>query len=123
MRTRRKRKKSNIKIIPIVGLVFLRAVIWVWKSTEAHKLSRQLTELENAQKTLIEDNKLLRAELLNHRSISYIDKCVRQRYGMTYDVKERMVLIDNPDKKSNHDRSLFVSLGNNIVDFIRKMLE
>jgi len=79
----------------IVPVLFLLAILWVWKSTTAKSLSKQLSDLEKQKKTLIEDNKRLLAELEQYRSIGWIDSKARKEFGMTYDIKDQLIMFDN----------------------------
>ena len=123
MKRRRKKKDGKSKAIAIIGFVFLLAVLWVWKSIEAHKLSRELTGLENAKNTLVENNKHLKAELEKFKSIAYVDSCVRTKYGMTYNVKQRMVLFDSSLKKPKVNRNMFADIYNFLIDGVKGILE
>ncbi len=109
-------------IKPLVLFGFLLAILWVWKSNEADKLSRRLTQLEREKKTLIDHNKLLHVKLEKHRSIAWIDSCVRQNYKMTYDVKKRIVLFDKPALKPGVNQSLMAGLGNFFVRTYRSLI-
>jgi len=95
LRHNRKRNKLSKKLKIIVPALFVVAILWVWKSTTAKELSRHLTGLEQQRKTLVEDKKRLLAELEQYRSISWIDSRVRANYGMTYDIKNRLILFEN----------------------------
>ncbi|MCD6161654.1 MAG: hypothetical protein J7K40_04475 [candidate division Zixibacteria bacterium] len=111
MKPRRKKKKQFVQVKLLFPVLFFLAVIWVWKSNEADRLSRQLTQLERAKKNLAEQNRRFYVELEKYRSIAWIDNCVRQNYGMTYDVKKRIVLFDKTTAKQKIDQSLFASVG------------
>lgn len=121
MAKRRKKKENKSKVLTITALFFLLAVLWVWKSIEAHKLSRELTSLENTRKELIESNKHLKAELARLHSIAYIDSCVRHKYGMTYEVKERIVLFDKSGAKKKKNLNMFADLFRDIINQIKKV--
>jgi hypothetical protein len=108
-RYKRKKKKNHLKLI-IPG-IFMLAVLWVWKSIETDRLSRVLTSQERAKKVMIEKNKQLQAELEKYRSIAWVDSCVRQKYGMTYNVKQRIVLYDLPVAHPAISRSFLAGLG------------
>jgi hypothetical protein len=98
----RRRKKSGklfrtFKLF--IPVLFILSILWVWKSTAAKSLSRQLTRLEHQRITLIEDNKRLLAELEQYRSVGWVDSRVRNNFGMTYDIKNRVILLENPKAK------------------------
>ena len=95
MRHKRKSGKINKAFRLIVPVLFLLSILWVWKSTAAKSLSKQLSLLEKQKKTLIEDNKRLLAELEQYRSVGWIDSKVRNEYGMTYDIKNQVILLEN----------------------------
>ncbi|MCP4583337.1 MAG: hypothetical protein GY839_17150 [candidate division Zixibacteria bacterium] len=122
MARRRKKKKSNNKIVFIIPIVFGLAILWVWKSTEAHNLSRELTRIENTKKQMIEKNKLLKAELEKYRSISWIDGCAR-KYGLTYEVKERLVLFEKTTKRPERNRNLFAGMADIIIKGIKTVID
>ena len=123
MRTNRKRKKTFNRFKLVIPIVFVLAVMWVWKSNEADKLSRRLTELERTKKNIIEQHKLLHIELEKYRSIGWIDRCARQNYRMTYNVKKRIVLFDRPNEVQKQNRSLFASMGGFIGRIYRSLIE
>jgi hypothetical protein len=104
----------------IIPAIFALAVLWVWKSTEAVKFSRTLTEVGQVKKELVEENKRLKVKLEFYSSISWIDSCVCRRYGMTYDVKKRIVVFDNPIEKTKNDRSLFAGLGDIAGEILKR---
>jgi hypothetical protein len=118
LRSRRRRKKSNNRIFLVIGLAFMLAVLWVWKSIEAHNMARQLSSLETEKKQILESNKLLKAERERLCSIGCIDTRARA-YGMSYEVKSRMVLFDMPVKIHREDKNIFVSVG----DYLAKLAE
>lgn len=120
---RRKKKESKSKVFLTIALVFLLAVLWVWKSIEAHKLSRELTQLESSRKVLVENNKQLKADLARLRSISWIDNCVRNKYGMTYEVKERMVLFDKAQHRNRPNRNMFANIISEFIKQTKKVFE
>lgn len=95
MRHRRKSSQIAKTFRLIVPVLFILSILWVWKSTAAKNLSRQLSNLESKKKALIEDNKRLLAELEQYRSVGWIDSKVRKEFGMTYDVKNQMILFEN----------------------------
>jgi hypothetical protein len=95
LRHKRKSGKLFRTFKLFIPILFILSILWVWKSTAAKSLSRQLTRLENQKKTLIEDNKRLQAELEQYRSVGWIDSRVRTDYGMTYDIKNRVILLEN----------------------------
>lgn len=95
MRHKRRSGKLTKSFRLIVPVLFLLSILWVWKSTAAKSLSKQLSNLENQKKTLIEDNKRLLAELEQYRSIGWIDSKVRNEFGMTYDIKNQVILLEN----------------------------
>jgi cell division protein FtsB len=93
---RHKRKSKLFKTFKLfIPVLFILSILWVWKSTAAKGLSQQLTRAEKQKKTLIEDNKRLQAELEQYRSVGWIDSRVRTDYGMTYDIKNRMIFMEN----------------------------
>jgi hypothetical protein len=106
----------------IIPIIFALAVLWVWKSTVALSLSKELTGLERNKKEIIEQNKRLRAELDKYHSIAWIDGCVRQ-YGWSYEVKQRVVLFDTPAPKLESDRSMFVSLADMIIKQLKMVID
>ncbi len=122
-RRSRKKKESKSKMFTVIAFIFLLAVLWVWKSIEAHKLSRELTELESARVELVENNKHLNAELSRLRSIAWVDSCVRFKYGMTYEVKERMVLFDKGQVRNRVNRNMFANSVSKLIDWVKKVLE
>jgi hypothetical protein len=111
----RRKKEAHGRIILLIVAAFILAVLWVWKSIEAHDLSQELTRLERTRTQLIENNKLLRAELEHYRSIAWIDNCVRSRLHMTHDVGERMMLAEEPIKSPKRNKNMFVSLADMFV--------
>jgi hypothetical protein len=94
LRFKRKKSKIPFQLKLLVPIVFFLAILWVWKSTEATNLSRQLTELERTKNKMTEENKRLMAELEKYRSIAWIDSCVRSGSDMTYDIKNRLILYE-----------------------------
>jgi cell division protein FtsL len=122
LRSRRKKKESKNRLALIIGLAFLLAVLWVWKSIQAHDMARELTSLENEKRRITESNKQLKAELEKLHSIAWIDSCARQ-YGMTYEVKKRLVLFDQPMEKQRQDRSVLVSVADYIVNLGRRLIK
>jgi len=122
LRSRHNKKNSHNRAILIIPIIFALAVLWVWKSTVALSLSKELTKLERDKTEIIEQNKHLRAELDKYHSIAWIDRCVRQ-YGWSYEVKQRMVLFDKPSPKSEPNRNMFVSLADMIVREIKMVIE
>jgi hypothetical protein len=116
LRFKRKKNKIPFQFKAAVPFVFLLAIMWVWKSTAATNLSRQLTGLDRAKSDIIEENKRLSAELEKYRSISWIDTCVRFRSNMTYDVKNRLILYEKSQimPKSESNLGLYAS----VLDFI-----
>jgi hypothetical protein len=105
----------------MIPALFAIAVIWVWKSTEVDKLSRRMTELNQVKRNLIEENKRLKVKLESYRSISWIDSCACRQYGMTYNVKKRVVVFENPIEKKRKDRNLFAGLGNIAGEIVKKL--
>jgi hypothetical protein len=95
LRHKRKNGKLAKTFKLFVPVLFLLSILWVWKSTAAKSLSRQLSRLENQKTTLIEDNKRLLAELEQYRSVGWIDSKVRNEFGMTYDIKDRVIMLEN----------------------------
>lgn len=122
MRSRRNKKNAQNRVLLIIPVIFALAVLWVWKSTEALSLSKELTLLERNKKEIIEQNKHLRAELDKYRSIAWIDSCVR-KYGWSYDVKQRLVLYDKPTPKSEQDRNLLVSMADMIIKGLKTVID
>lgn len=123
MRSRRKKKETKSKAALIVGLAFILAVLWVWKSIEAHNMARELSNLDNEKKRIVEDNKNLKAELEKLRSIAWVDSCVRTNYGMTYGVKERMVLFDSAVEKKAVSRNMFASTADYLIEWAKIIFE
>jgi len=121
LRPRYKHKKNKNRLKLLIPGVFLLAVLWVWKSIEADKLSRELTSQERTKKMIIEKNKQLHAELEKYRSIAWVDSCVRQRYGMTYEVKSRIMMHDLPVERPAIPRSFMAGLGDMVEKAIRTM--
>jgi len=119
---RRKKKKSNNIIAFIIPIIFGLAILWVWKSTEAHNLSRELTRVEKTKTQMIEKNKLLKAELEKYRSISWIDGCARE-YGLTYEVKERLVLFERSGKKPERNRNLIAGMADMFIKGIKTIID
>lgn len=95
MRYKKKSGKLFKTFKLFIPVLFILAILWVWKSTAAKSLSRELTLLEKQRKTLIEDNKRLLAELEQYRSVDWIDSRARTDYGMTSDFKNRVFLLEN----------------------------
>jgi hypothetical protein len=122
LRSRHNKKSGHNRAILIIPVIFTLSVLWVWKSTVALSLSKELTKLERDKTEIIEQNKHLRAELDKYHSIAWIDSCVRQ-YGWSYEVKQRMVLFDKPALKSEPNRNLFVSLADMIIREIKMVIE
>jgi len=122
LRSRRNKKNAQNRVILIIPIIFALAVLWVWKSTEALSLSKELTRLERNKKEIIEQNKHLRAELDKYRSIAWIDSRVR-KYGWSYDVKQRLVLYDKPTLKSKKDRNLLVSMAEMIIRGLKTVID
>jgi hypothetical protein len=100
-----------------IPILFILSILWVWKSTTAKSLSRQLTSLERQKKTLIEDNKRLKAELEQYRSVGWIDSRVRADFGMTYDIKNRVILLEN--KKTVAPSPAMPGLYANTLEYLR----
>ncbi len=123
MRPRRKRKKTFNRFKLVIPIAFVLAVMWVCKSNEADKLSRKLTELERTKKSIIEQHKLLHIELEKYRSIGWIDRCARQNFGMTYDVKKRIVLFDRSKEIRRQNRGLFASLGGFVSGIYKSLIK
>lgn len=121
MRIHRKKNRWFEQFRLIIPAVFAVAVIWVWKSTEVDKLSRRMTELNQVKKTLVEKNKHLKIKLERYKSISWIDSCACHQYGMTYNVKKRIVLFESPVEKTKIDRSLFAGLSSIAGEIIKKL--
>ena len=116
---RHKRKSSTLfKTFKLfIPVIFVLAILWVWKSTAAKSLAEQLTLLEIQRKTLIEDNKRLQAVLEQYRSVGWIDSRARIDYGMTYDIKNRLILFENQQatvKPVRHD--LYAGVLGNLRD-------
>jgi cell division protein FtsL len=109
-------------LVLLIALAFLLSVLWVWKSIQAHNMARELTSLENEKRRITESNKQLKADLEKLRSIAWIDSCARQ-YGMTYEVKKRLVLFDQPTVKHKEDRSMLVSVADYLIKLGRKIIE
>ena len=108
---RKRRQHKFDRRILLVPVVFVIALLWVWKANEADKLSREYTRLERTKKSLAEKNKSLLAQLEKYRSIAWIDSKVRSNYKMTYEVKNRLVLFDEPVKKPKPRWSLMADIG------------
>jgi len=106
----------------MIPVIFALAILWVWKSTEALSLSKELTRLERNKKEIIEQNKHLGAELDRYRSIAWIDSCVR-KYGWSYDLKQRLVLYDKASPKSEKGRNLLVSMGDMIIKGLKTVID
>lgn len=122
MRPRHRRKKNRNYLKLIIPGIFVLAVLWVWKSIEADRLSRELTRQERTKKVMIEKNKQLQAQLEKYRSIAWVDSCVRQKYGMTYNVKERIVLYDLPVSPPAISRSFLAGLGDMLEKTVRMLI-
>ena len=86
-------------------------------------MSRRLTDLEREKKICIENNKLMQAKLEKYRSIAWIDQQVRKNFGMTYNVKRRIVLFDVPSGQTDTDRGLFASLSDFIVKVFKSLVK
>jgi len=80
-----------------------------------------MTELNQVKKNLIEENKRLEVKLEWYKSISWIDSCASRQYGMTYDVKKRIVVFENPVGNKRKDRNLFAGLGNIAGEIVKKL--
>jgi cell division protein FtsL len=119
----RRKKEPHGRIILLIVAAFILAVLWVWKSIEAHDLSQELTHLKKTRTQLIENNKLLRAELERYGSIAWIDNCVRSKLHMTHDVGERMVLVEEPVKAPKQNKNMFVSLADIFVKAFETFLK
>lgn len=122
MRSRRNKKNAPSRLIFLIAIIFALAVLWVWKSTEALNLSKELTRLERTKNEIIEQNKHLRAELDKYRSIAWVDSCVRTQ-GLTYEVKERLVLFDKPVLKSVPNRNLLVSMADMVTKVFKMVID
>lgn len=107
----------------VILAAFVLAVLWVWKSIEAHNLLQQLTHLEKTKTQLIENNKHLRAELERYHSITWIDGCVRSGLQMTHDAKGRLVLVEEPAGVPRQNRNLFASLGDMAIKALKAFLK
>jgi hypothetical protein len=105
LRFKRKKSKIPFGLKLLVPIIFLLAILWVWKSTEATNLSRQLTGLERTKNTMTEENKRLMAELAKYRSVAWIDSCVRSDSSMTYDIKNRLILFEKNQSNSRPQSS------------------
>ncbi|RKX18782.1 MAG: hypothetical protein DRP26_04590 [Candidatus Zixiibacteriota bacterium] len=121
MRLHHKKNRFFKQFRLIIPAIFALAIVWVWKSTMADKFSRMLTELDQTRKELIEENKRLKVKLERYSSISWIDSCACYKYGMTYNVKKRIVVFDNPKEETKKDRSLFAGLGNVAGEILKKL--
>jgi hypothetical protein len=121
MRHRRKKNQLAKSFRLIVPVLFLLAILWVWKSTVARNLCRHWSSLENQKKVLIEDNKRLLAELEQYRSIGWIDSKVRQEFGMIHDTKNRMILLENQktEKKTSVPRGFYAGVLETLNDIWR----
>jgi len=122
LRSRRNKKNAPSRLIFLIAIIFALAVLWVWKSTEALNLSKELTRLERTKNEIIEQNKHLRAELDKYRSIAWVDSCVRTQ-GLTYEVKERLVLFDKPVLKSVPNRNLLVSMADMVTKVFKMVID
>jgi cell division protein FtsL len=122
LRSRRKRKKSNSRAFLFITLIFALAVLWVWKSIEAHSLARELSSLESEKKQIAENNKRLMAERERLCSIDWIDNRARS-YGLTYEVKNRLVLFDSPVNDKKASKNVLASAFDYLVHLAKKMIE
>lgn len=82
-------------------LTFLLAVAWVWKSTVAVKMSRELTQLRRTRDSLVAKNNQLNGQLEKFRSIAWIDSCAGVVFGMNTDMKNRQFIYEDSETKKN----------------------
>jgi dynactin complex subunit len=93
--------------------------MWVWKANEVNRLSRKLTELEKSRNDHVEQNRFMKAELEKYRSLAWIDPKARLEFGMTHDIKNRIVLFDQAVGKPAKNQSLFAG----VLDFMKQVIE
>lgn len=120
MRFRRKRNRLFRKFAFVIPIAFTLAILWVWKSTVATELSQELTRLDQTKRSMAEQNRRMTADLEHYRSVAWVDPIVRTRLGMTYDIKNRIVLFDNKiTKPPRASKGLYASLTDNLRDVWR----
>lgn|GEM_PF-1887069 len=101
MRLKKGKNRLFRKAKRLLPLIFLLALLWVWKSTVAVDLSRELTQLRRTHDSLIDKNKQLTGLLEKYRSMPWIDSCAGQGFGMNTDTRNRdYIYEDSPTEQS-----------------------
>jgi cell division protein FtsB len=119
LKPQRKSKRNYSLLKLMIPLIFIIAVMWVWKANEVNRLSRKLTELEKRRNDHAEQNKFMKAELEKYRSLAWIEPKARLEFGMTHDIKNRIVLFDQTTGKPAKNQSLFAG----VLDFMKQVIE
>ncbi len=101
MRLKKGKNRLFRKAKRFLPLIFLMAVLWVWKSTVAVDLSRELTQLRRTHDSLIDKNKQLAGLLEKYRSMPWIDSCAGQSFGMNTDTRNRDYIYEDSPTEEN----------------------
>ncbi len=113
MRLKKRKSRLYRKIKRSLPLIFVLAMLWVWKSTVAVDLSRELTQLRRTRDSLIEKNKQLAVQLERYRSIAWIDSCAGYGFGMNTDMRNREFIYEDApiDRNATGNKSNYAGLS------------
>lgn len=77
-------------------LILLAALFYVWQHTSVVRLGYEVERLRERQAALVQENKGLRLELGQLRSLRRVEEIARQRLGMVTPKPGQVVLIPEP---------------------------
>ena len=88
-----------LELLPTVALgvlVLLAALLYVWQHTYVVRLGYEIERLREHQADLVQENKELRLEMGQLRSLKRVEEIARNRLGMVTPKSGQVVLIPQP---------------------------
>lgn len=90
----------------------------IWKSNAVKDRYAAMKRLDTRRLDLIAENSRLRAQLLDLKSLSAINKVVTEQYGLTQNVSERVLLRDPVTAVRDKERTNFAAAKPDIYDWL-----
>jgi hypothetical protein len=94
------------------------SLLWVWKSNQVKDYYAGMKRLETVRENLITENTRLYVNLQDLKSLSAVDKVVREKFGLTQNVAQRLLLTDPVTKNRQPNRLELVGDSKDLPDWI-----
>lgn len=77
-------------------LILAAALLYVWQHVQVVRLGYEIEQLRETQAALVQENKALKLELGQLRSLKRVEEIARKRLGMVTPAPGQVILIPQP---------------------------